>query len=96
MNFGDMVKEAGPYTGPLCIAMISAIGWLLKQLTASRKAEKEARDDATQLREKRAEDLERAAKEYAAAGEAMRVAMREWTTSAETILKLVRRGSEYD
>lgn len=86
MDINALIKEAGPYTAPLCLAMGAAIGWLLKELATARRETREAREDATQLREKRATDLERAAREYAEAGEANRNSMREWTTAAEAVL----------
>lgn len=80
------VKEAGPFTAPLCLAMSIVIRWLLKQLTLRDVALVEANKDRMELREKRTEDMLLAANEYRAHGEAMRDGMREWKATADVVL----------
>lgn len=86
MDWFDYIKEAGPYTAPLSLAMVVVIRWLLKQLAVRDAALVEANADRMLLREKRADDLLKAADEYRQHGEAMRDGMREWKATADVVL----------
>ncbi len=87
----EYLQTIGPFTAPLCMFMsiggYAVIKWLLKQQKVLLVELKAARDDATNLREKRVIDREEAAKEYMEHGEAMRTAIREWTQVADNVLK---------
>lgn len=89
MDFLAYIKEAGPFTAPLCIAIVLGMRWLLKDRERLLSLLAEANSDRMQLREKRAEDLERAANEYREHGEAMRDAVREWRAKADAVLERV-------
>lgn len=83
---GEIIASAGPFTAPLCGAMALAIAWILKD-RADEKAKKEvAEKDAAQLRDKRAEDLQRFATELAEIGEASRVVMRDYCVKMDAQL----------
>lgn len=86
----EFLKATGPFSTPLCIGMALAMRWLLGRLKLQGEELAASRASETALREKRADDLERAAKEYAEQGEAMRNTMREWTTKADLMLKNTR------
>jgi hypothetical protein len=86
VNFGDYIKEAGPFTAPLCLGMLAVIKWLLDDRTRLLTALLTADDDRRSLREKRADDLLLAANEYKAQGESMRVVMHDWNTKAQVVL----------
>jgi len=89
VDFLDYVQQAGPFTAPLCVAMIFAIRWLLKDRERLLGLLTEANNDRMSLREKRAEDLERAANEYRNHGEAMSSSLRDWQTTADAVLQRV-------
>lgn len=80
------LQKAGPFTAPLCVAMVYALWWMNRErLSALQRAEKYD-EDAKRLREKRAEDLEKFARELAEFGESVRLTLREWTEMARQVL----------
>lgn len=85
----EYLKEAGPFTAPLCMGMSLVIYWLLKDRAEMLVDLKAVREDATALREKRVGDREAAAREYMEQGEATRTAIREWTRRADDVLTAV-------
>jgi len=84
----EYLEASGPFTTPLCVAMGFALRWLLKDRGELLVDLKAAHADATSLREKRAEDLENAAREYMQHGEALRNVVREWTLTAREVLRI--------
>ena len=46
-DLGKMIMEAGPYTAPLCLALLAAIAWLVKQ-NAAKDKKLDAKDDLIQ------------------------------------------------
>jgi len=83
--FLSYLQQAGPFTAPLCAAMAYALFWMNRErLRAWDKAD-ELSKETTALREKRADDLEKAAREYAEFGEATRLTLREWTEAARAM-----------
>lgn len=85
--FIAILKDFGPFLVPVAIAETYALVWMNRQMARVRQERDDAVADATGLREKRATDLERAAREYAEQGEAMRNVMREWTEKAKAVLE---------
>jgi hypothetical protein len=84
--FLDYLQQAGPFTAPLCVAMAYALGWLNKERKRAWIKVDALQKEANALREKRADDLEKAAREYAEFGEATRLTLREWTEQARGVL----------
>lgn len=80
------LQQAGPFTAPLCAAMAYALWWMNKERTRAWAKVEVLQKEAVELREKRADDLEKAAKEYASFGEATRLTMREWADQARQVL----------
>ena len=81
-DFLSYLQTAGPFTAPLCVAMVYALWWMNRERIRAWEKAEALSDEATKLREKRAEDLEKAAREYAEFGEAVRLTLREWTDEA--------------
>lgn len=81
MDFVAYLKEAGPFTTPLCVFMAIAgrvaFKYLTDQNTALRAELVTAKTTEIELREKIADRFERAAREYAEVGEATRNSLRE-------------------
>ena len=69
--FVAVLKEFGPFTLPICIVMAWAIRWLLQDRQRLLDELKDARKDATDVREKRMEDQRSAAKEFREYGDAI-------------------------
>ena len=85
-EFVAILKEFGPFLLPLCVGMAIAVRWLVTEKTRLEAELKIATADSTSLREKRADDLEKSAREYAEFGEAVRNVMREWTEKIQAVL----------
>lgn len=93
MDLVSYLQAAGPFTAPLTVvgavvipivakALLNRIAKLETQLEA-------ARADATQLREKRTDDLVKQSQEFGQIRESMNNVMREWTTTAKAVLARV-------
>ena len=82
----EFLKAVGPFSMPLCVGMAWSVRWLVKQLNLQKDELVAARADALAVREKRADDLEKSAREYAEQGESMRNTLREWAVKADLIL----------
>lgn len=93
MDWLAYIKEAGPFTAPLCVGMVVVIRWLLTDRKRLLDLLEEAEAERRSLRDKRAGELERAAIEYREHGEAMREVMREWSGKAQSVLDLVQGAS---
>lgn len=65
MDFAEYIMGAGPFTAPLCLAMLIALVWVVNQWMKER-----GRND--RLMEDRATRAELFAKDYAEYGEVMR------------------------
>ena len=65
MDLADYIMKAGPFTAPLCLAMLIAVTWVIKQWMAERA-------EVTRLLVDRAGYMEQGAKDYAEYGEVMR------------------------
>lgn len=83
--FLSYLQHAGPFTAPLCAAMGYALWWMNRERLRAEERVDALRAEATALREKRAGDLEKAAREYAEFGEATRLTLREWTEAARSL-----------
>jgi len=81
-TFLAYLQQAGPFTAPLCAAMAYALYWMNRERLRAWSTAETLRVEANGLREKRADDLEKAAREYAEFGEATRLTLREWTEQA--------------
>lgn len=85
------LQAVGPFTAPVCVVMAVAtlVGfrWINNERLRERARAEKAEADATQLREKRATDLEKAAREFAQFGEAQRMTLAAWTEAANRMLK---------
>lgn len=86
------VNEAGIAATLILCLMGLAIRWLLKDRERLLTLLETASVDRMYLREKRADDLEKAANEYREFGETMRGVMREWTVKADAMLATIRPG----
>ena len=84
MDYLEYIKEAGPFTTPLCIGAYFVVKWLLKDRERLLKLLAEAEADRRELREKRADDLEKATIEYREFGEASRNVIRDFLLKAES------------
>jgi hypothetical protein len=85
-TFLKYLQDAGPFTAPLCAAMAYALYWMNKERSRAWDTAEKLRVEANALREKRAGDLEKAAREYAEFGEATRLTLREWTDAAKAFM----------
>ena len=56
MDAGDILRDAGPYTAPLCAAMAVAIKWLVADRNRLLKALSAALERERALSDKRAEE----------------------------------------
>ena len=84
--FLTYLQQAGPFTAPLCVAMAYALWWMNRERTRAWEKADELQGEVNALREKRAGDLETAAREYAEFGEATRLTLREWTDAAKALM----------
>lgn len=92
MDFGAYIKEAGPFTAPLCLGMMLVIRWLLLDRARLLATLVAADADRMALRERRATDLADAAEEYRVQSEHMRSVMSEWTARAQAVLDIAARS----
>ena len=90
MDGTALIKEAGPYTAPLCAAMAYALRWMAARWAAAELEKKELQKKLDELRDSRAIDLVQTAKEHAEIGEATRTVQREQTAAINAVLKSVR------
>lgn len=77
MGVGEILKEAGPYSAPLCLAMGAALKWLAADRARVIGKLEAAIDDANKLRERRADDLLRHSTELREWAEAQVASIRE-------------------
>ena len=93
MDLVAYLKEAGPYTAPLCVVGAVVVPVVVKYLqgriTKLEDELKDARADATQLREKRTEDLVKQSREFGEIREAMNTVMRDFNVQAQALLARV-------
>lgn len=89
----ELVQQLGIPAAIIFTLMGAGIRWLLKDRERLLSLLETANADRMALREKRAEDLERAAHEYREFAESSREAMREQTTKMEAVLAAAGRGS---
>lgn len=85
-DFFATVKEFGPFTAPLCLAMGWAIKWLVKDRARLLDELKAAHEDSRQIRDKRTEDQRAAAAELREYGDAIAHKLAEWTKRADRSL----------
>lgn len=78
-----MLKEAGPFTTPLCIAMVFALRWLIQDRARVLDELRAAQEDQRAIRDKRTEDQRAAAVELREYGDAISHRLEEWTKRAE-------------
>lgn len=57
MDWSQILKEAGPYTAPLCAAMGIAIKWLLSERTELLAALRRSQQREREMSEKRTQEL---------------------------------------
>lgn len=86
------VNEAGIAATLILCLMGLAIRWLLRDRDRILALLEIANTDRFHLRERRADDLEKAANEYREFGETMRGVMREWTIRADALMATIRPG----
>lgn len=84
--FLKYLQDAGPFTAPVCVAMAYALFWMNRERSRALDRLDGLIAEANKLREKRADDLEKAAREYAEFGEATRLTLREWTETAKALI----------
>jgi len=78
-SFFAMLKEFGPFTAPLCIAMGWAIRWLITDRQRMQDELKAAHEDSRNTRDKRTEDQRTAAKEFREYSDAIAHRLEEWS-----------------
>lgn len=83
--FVAMLKEMGPFTVPVCIALLWALRWLLQDRERLLKDLVESRKDASDLRDKRAEDQKAAARELIETSKAVTHSMQEWAERVDKV-----------
>lgn len=91
MNWDEVIKGAGPYTAPLCIAMGVAIKWLLAERQTLVLSVKEALERERQLRDKRTDDLLNSAKLLATSGELVKDALGDHDRTLEKLHLVLER-----
>lgn len=93
MQWIELLREMGPFTTPLCIAMGLAMRWLLKQLALIQSQRDAALEDVRKLLEQRTTDQVAATQ---AMGEASRVvtdALREHDDRIDRLLHSLQAAS---
>lgn len=95
MDWVETMKDWGPFTAPLCTFMAvfggAVIRWLLKERERVITELKNHAADASQLRDKRIEDLRSATVEYRAFADLMRADMVEFNVKSKALLQMTTR-----
>jgi hypothetical protein len=78
-SFVAMLKDFGPFSTPLCIAMGWALQWLVKDRARLVEELKIAHDDSKAIRDKRTEDQRAAAAELREFADAITHRLEEWS-----------------
>ena len=85
-TFLAMLKDFGPFTAPLCVAMVWALQWLVKDRARLLDELKLAHEDSRTVRDKRTEDQRVAAAEFREYGDAIAHRLEEWSKRADRSL----------
>lgn len=85
-SFFALLKEFGPFTAPLCAAMVWAVQWLVKDRARLLDELKLAHEDSRTIRDKRTEDQRAAAAEFREYGDAIAYRLAEWSKRADRTL----------
>ncbi len=98
-DLGKRIMEAGPFTAPLCVAMLLVIAYLVKQNAAKDKKLDAKTLQVEELLKESKTELKEAAVEYARNGEATRTVLtastqmeQAWIAKADIVLAALQRS----